>query len=286
MIKSKGQKAFNIFNIIFLSLVSLAFLLPYWMIVAASFSDELRLIREGYGLWFKSFDISAYRFIFTSNNLLLRSIWNSVQLTLFGSLATIIVTGLYAYPLSRPYLRGKKFFSIFMLIPFLFSGGLIPYFMVVSEFFYNSMLAIIVPGSFATWYAILMRNYFMSIPESLEEAAKLDGASDIVVVVRVILPLSKPIIATIVLYAAVSYWNNWVGPLLFFEDKDKYPLQYFIQQIMTSVNSIYPSTGGGLQPVESVKMACVVVGSLPMILIYPFLQKYFIQGMTLGSVKE
>lgn len=286
MIEYRSRKIFNVFNIIILTLISLTFLLPYWMIIVASFSDELRIIREGYGLWFKGFSLKAYEFIFTANDLLINSVWNSIKLTVIGSLVTLTVTGMYAYPLSRPYLKGRKFFNVFMLIPFLFSGGLIPYFIVVSEFFYDSLLAIIVPGGFAIWYAILMRNFFMMIPYSLEEAAKLDGAGDMSVFFRIILPLSKPIIATIVLYSAVSAWNNWVGPLLFFENKTKYPVQYFIQQIMTSVNSIYPSDGVGLQPVETVKMACVIIGSMPMIILYPFLQKYFIHGMTLGSVKE
>lgn len=286
VIRSKGQKIFNICNIVLLAVLSLAFLFPYWMIIAASFSNERLLVTEGYSLWFRGFELTAYKFIFTANDLLLRSIWNSIKITVIGSVLTTVVTGMYAYPLSRPYFRGKKFFNIFMLIPFLFSGGLIPYFLVVSEFFYDSLLAIVVPGSFATWYAILMRNYFLTIPESLEEAAKLDGASDIYVLWRIILPLSAPIIATIVLYSAVSNWNNWIGPLLFFEDKTKYPVQYFIQQVMTSVGALYPTSGSGLQPTESVKMACVVIGSMPMIIIYPFLQKYFVQGMTIGSVKE
>lgn len=287
---SRSYRVFTVINYILLTLFTLMFCLPYLMIVSASFSDELTLIREGYSLIPQGLSVAAYRYIFTENTLIFTSIWNSVKLTVIGSALTLIVSGMYAYPLSRPYIRFKKIFNIFMIIPMLFSGGLIPYYLTVTSVFggilYDSIWAIILPGCFAIWYAILMRNYFLSLPDSLEEAAKIDGASDVTVLIRIILPLSKPIIATILLYSAVSLWSNWYGALLFIRTPERYPLQFFIQQVMANVNSLYPTSSSTLQPSETLKMACVVVSTLPIIIIYPFVQKYFVQGTTLGSVKE
>ena len=216
----------------------------------------------------------------------MRSLLNSVIITLGSSFAVLIVTGLYAYPLSRSNLKGKKFFSWLMIIPMLFSGGLIPTFVVTSFFFYNSLLALIIPGSFAAWYCLLMRNFFYSVPESLKEAAAIDGASEMKIYISIMIPLSVPIFMVIFLYSAVSAWNNWFGPLLYLDDVELYPLQYFVQQIISDVNSIFPTSGDSLVPIESVKMACVVVASLPLIVIYPFIQKYFVEGTSVGAVKE
>lgn len=284
--RGKGWRIFNVFNIAAIAMISLVFLLPYWMIVAASFSDEYTLITNGFGIWFRGFSFDAYRFIFTQNDKILVALKNSVFITLASSFVTLLVSGLYAYPLTCKEFKGKKLLSIFMIIPMFFGGGMVPTFMIVSEFFYDSIWALIIPGCCASYYVILIRNYMYGIPDSLREAAKIDGANDIIIYLTVILPLSVPVFCTIFLYAAVSAWNNWMGPLLYLNDKSKYPLQYFIQQVLNNINSMYSSTGDSIVPSESVKMACVIVGSLPMIIIYPFIQKYFIQGTNMGAVKE
>lgn len=284
--RSTPQKVFNVFNIIFLFLITLIYLLPYWIIVVASFTDEFSLKLNGYSIFTTHISFEAYKFIFGETDLVLRSLLNSVIITLGSSFAVLIVTGLYAYPLSRSNLKGKKFFSWLMIIPMLFSGGLIPTFVVTSFFFYNSLLALIIPGSFAAWYCLLMRNFFYSVPESLKEAAAIDGASEMKIYISIMIPLSVPIFMVIFLYSAVSAWNNWFGPLLYLDDVELYPLQYFVQQIISDVNSIFPTSGDSLVPIESVKMACVVVASLPLIVIYPFIQKYFVEGTSVGAVKE
>lgn len=291
MIKtSASRKVFVVCNVLALVIVSLVFLLPYVMIISASISDEIQLITKGYSIFPRGFSMKAYSYIFTKSGAqdtsILRAFANSVFITLVSSVVILLVTGLYAYPLSRSYLKGKKFFNWLMIIPMLFGGGMIPTFIIVSYFFYDSMLALIIPGAMAPYYGILMRNFFMGIPDSLEEAAKIDGASDLRVYFKIILPLSKPLFATIFLYAAVAAWNNWMGPLLYITDASKYPLQYFTQKVMTDINSIYSGNQTELMPTESVKMACVVIGSLPIICIYPFIQKYFIQGTNVGAVKE
>ncbi len=284
---TRGRLAFNIFNYSFLSLLSLAFLIPYWMILSASFTDELTLTRNGFALIPKKLSLYAYEFILKSDPYMLLSIKNSIVMTVVGTLITTMVCILFAYPLSRARLRGRKIMSLYMIFTMLFGGGLIPYYLVVTSFFTDSMWAIIIPGAMAPFYAILLRNFFWTVPDSLEEAAKMDGASDFRVLLTIYIPLSMPVVATVVLFAAVAYWNNWVGPMLFLTSKEKYPIQYLIYQITSNITSIYGGgSGGNVLPSESVKMASVVLGSLPIIILYPFLQRYFINGMIIGGVKE
>ncbi len=286
MLKSKGEKVFNVFNIILMCLLSLVFFLPYWMILISSLTDELALIRNGYGLWTNDFSFEAYRYIFTTNPLMIRSILNSIFIAVVGAILTLVVSMLYAYPLSRRSTKGKRFFSVYSVITMLFGGGLIPTFLVVSTFFDDSLLAIIVPQAMSAWYAILLKNYYMSLPESLEEAARLDGAGHYTIMFRIYVPLSMPINASILLFTAVSLWNNYTSPMIYLTTKEKFPVQYLVQQIMTSLDSIYGGVSTGVTPSQSVKMASIVVASLPIIIVYPFLQKYFINGTIVGGVKE
>ena len=286
MLKSKGEKVFNVFNIILMCLLSLVFILPYWMILISSLTDELALIRNGYGLWTNDFSFEAYRYIFTTNPLMIRSILNSIFIAVVGAILTLVVSMLYAYPLSRRSTKGKRFFSVYSVITMLFGGGLIPTFLVVSTFFDDSLLAIIVPQAMSAWYAIRLKNYYMSLPESLEEAARLDGAGHYTIMFRIYVPLSMPINASILLFTAVSLWNNYTSPMIYLTTKEKFPVQYLVQQIMTSLDSIYGGVSTGVTPSQSVKMASIVVASLPIIIVYPFLQKYFINGTIVGGVKE
>ena len=283
---TKGRIAFNICNYTALTLLTLAFLVPYMYIISASFSDEIAFVKEGFTFLPKKWSLEAYHFLLTTDSQMLRSIGNSLILTVGGTLVTTTVSMLYAYPLSKKYLRGRKFFSIYMIFTMLFSGGLIPYFLTVSEFFDDSLLAIIVPGAMAAYYAILMRNYFMAIPSGLEEAAKIDGASDFQILRKIYVPLSLPVIVTVALFAAVSNWNNFVGPMLFITSPEKYPLQYLIQQLLDDVSGIYAPASDQIIPQQTLKYAAVILGSMPMILLYPFLQKYYINGMVMGGVKE
>ena len=277
---------FNICNYALLTLLSLAFVVPYIYVLSASFSDEIAFSRKGFSLFPSQFSLEAYRFLITYDSQLILSVLNSVVLAVGGTFVTTLVSMLYAYPLSRKYLKGNKFFSVFMIFTMLFSGGIIPYYRVVSSMFYDSLLAIIVPGAMAAYYAILMRNFFMSIPDSLEEACKIDGGNDFLILFKIYLPLSLPVLATVALFAAVSNWNNYVGPMLFIKTKSKFPIQNLIQQLLNDVSGIYAGASDKVMPIQTLKYAAVVLGSLPMILLYPFLQKYYINGMVLGSVKE
>lgn len=283
---TKSRIAFNIFNYTALTLLTLVFVVPYIYIISASFSDEITFVKNGFTFLPEKWSLEAYRFLLTTDDQMLRSIGNSLILTIGGTLVATTVSMLYAYPLSKKYLRGRKFFSVYMIFTMLFSGGLIPYYLTVSEFFDDSLLAIIIPGAMAPYYAILMRNYFMSIPDSLEEAAKIDGATDFQILLKIYVPLSLPVIVTVALFAAVSNWNNFVGPMLFITSPEKYPLQYLIQQLLDDVSGIYASASDAIVPQQTLKYAAVILGSMPMILLYPFLQKFYINGMMMGGVKE
>ena len=283
---TKSRIAFNIFNYTALVVLSLIFIVPYIYIISASFSDEIAFVKNGFTFLPVKWSLEAYHFLLNTDDQMLRSIGNSLILTIGGTLVTTFVSMLYAYPLSKKYLRGRKFFSLYMIFTMLFSGGLIPYYLTVSEFFDDSLLAIIIPGAMAGYYAILIRNYFMSLPSSLEEAAKIDGATDFQVLVKIYVPLSLPVIVTVALFAAVSNWNNFVGPMLFITSREKYPLQYLIQMLLDDVSGIYAAASDAIIPQQTLKYAAVILGSMPMILLYPFLQKFYINGMVMGGVKE
>lgn len=285
---TKGRLAFNIVNYTLLSLLTLCFVIPYIYILSASFSDEIAFSKAGFTLLPREWSLKAYAFLLTTDGQMLRSIFNSVIVTVAGTVLVTFVSMLYAYPLSKKYLRGNKLFSIIMIFTMLFSGGLIPYFLTVSNIFPEaSLLTLIIPGCMAPYYAILLRNFFMGIPDSLEEACKIDGGTDFLILFRIYFPLSMPVIATVALFAAVSKWNDYVAPLLFVStDKTKFTLQFLIQQLLSDVSGIYASGGSEIVPAQTLKYAAVVFGSLPMIMLYPFLQKYYITGMVLGGVKE
>lgn len=282
---SKGRLAFNICNYTMLTLLTVVFVVPYMYVLSTSFSDEYVFYEVGFKLLPKSWSLNAYKFLLTYDNQMLTSVWNSVLVTVGGTFLTTLVSMLYAYPLSKKYLRGHKVFALVMIFTMLFSGGLIPYYFVVTSIFKKeSLWMLIIPNCMAPYYAILIRNFFIGIPDSLEEACKIDGGNDFLILFRIYLPLSMPVIATVMLFAAVSKWNDYMSALLFITDKSKYPLQYFIQMILDSPEHIYASNAS--IPTQTLKYAAVVFGSLPMIILYPFLQKFYINGMVMGSVKE
>jgi ABC-type glycerol-3-phosphate transport system permease component len=200
-----------------------------------------------------------------------------------------------AYVLSRKYLPYRSGLTIFVFVTMLFNGGLIPWFLIVKGLgMMNTLWALFIPGTISVWNMIIMRNFFMSLPESLEESAKLDGASDFTVYFRIIIPLSMPIIATMIVYMAVGYWNEWYSALIFITtNQDLTTLQLLLKKILTSTQVTMSSRGGRklanaagtLTPSESLKMASVMVATVPILIIYPFLQKYFVQGIMIGSIK-
>ncbi|HZG58100.1 carbohydrate ABC transporter permease [Paenibacillus sp.] len=263
---------------------------PFVYILSISVSSEEALATHGATLLPSSFTLDAYRFLFTNGDRLFRSFGVSIFLATVGTALNVLVTAMLAYPLSRKYLPYRITVMKGIFFTMLFSGGLIPtYLLVLSIGLYDSVWALIIPGLINSWNLILMRNFFMTIPDSLEESALIDGANELQVFLRIILPTSKTIIATIALFYAVAHWNSWFGALMYISDLNKWPAMLFLRQILANLNNpaniVMTSPIATKPPTEPLRMACVVVLTVPILLSYPFAQKYFVKGVMLGSIK-
>lgn len=285
---------FRIFNASFLIALSIAFILPFILIAVASFTPEDEIALHGFRLWSPKFTTYAYKYLFASSSQFVDAFKVTTVLTVIGTLNSLVWTSMGAYVLSKKYLPYRKTLTIFVVITMLFNGGLIPWYIVVKNLgMLNTMFSMFIPGTINVWNLILMRNFYSALPDSLEESAKLDGASDFTVFVKIIVPLSMPIIATMVVYLAVGYWNEWYNCLLFITSNTKLTtLQLLLRKILTTTVEMSSkggrklvNTAGGLPPSESLKMATVMVATVPIIIIYPFLQKYFVKGIIIGSIK-
>lgn len=287
MVRSKSDKVFNVVNITIICLLTLTFIFPVMLILSASVSSSYSFAQYGYTIFPRVVDFYAYKYVFVQNPLFVRSLGNSIYVTVVGTVLMIFNCALYAYTLIQKDFVGKKFFSLFAIFTMLFAGGTIPYYLVVTGVgLENSLWSVILPGSISAWNILLMRNFFASIPHSLLEAAGLDGASHGKILLKVVLPMSFPVIATVILFTAVGFWNNWFGPLLFIDKNHREiaPIQSILREITQDVSAIVGQNSD--LPVEAIQNATVVVATLPIIIVYPALQKYFINGMMLGSVKE
>ncbi len=286
-IESKGAKVFQVADVALLSILGLLFLIPYYLIFVGSFTDESAFLLNGYSLWPAQWSLEAYGSVFATGSNIFQSLISSVIITLSGTAIQVCVTTLTAFGLSRRKLFGKKVLMFILLFSMLFSGGLVPTYIWIAGTLHlrNNYLAVVLPGALNAWNCILTINYLRGIPQEMEEAAKLDGCGCWKLFFRIYVPVSVPIIATITLFAAVQYWNMWAEPTLYFDSnhRNMLPLTALLREIIQE--DISP-TGGNVRGVsETVKMATVVVATLPIICVYPFLQKYFMSGLMLGSVK-
>ncbi len=289
--RTRGEKIFNVFNIFLLTLFSLTFVIPYLIVVSTSLSDELTVLRDGYTLIPKGFTTAAYEFAFKSSPILLRAILNSVGLLIVGVPMSMAVQFIAGYALSKRFLPGHRVLNFLMVFTMMFGGGLVPFYLLVRGLgMYNSYWSLIIPGLFSSYNLVLIRNFFDGQPAALEEAALIDGASYWQSFWRISLPTAKPLIATIGVFSMVSSWNNWYNAMLFISDINKYPIMLVVRQIYIDFNALVANAaaiqGITILPTETAKMAVIVIASLPIIIVYPFLQKYFVQGVMLGAVKE
>lgn len=286
------------FNII-LSLIAISCVLPLLFVIIISLTNEEDIVRYGYSLFPKNFSFKAYEVLFSSGNSLLLTYINTILVTFLGTVLGLIITTAYAYALSRQDFRYRKIFSIIIFIPMVFSGGLVATYMVMTRvlFLKDSLLSLIIPLLGNTFYIIVMKTFFQtSIPNSLIEAARVDGANEFIIFFKIVLPMALPGIATIGLFYTLAYWNDWFQAMLYIESDSKLTLQYFLIRIQNSTDflaSRASSIGGATAseafsklPKETIKMAIVVVSTLPIAMAYPFFQKYFVKGLTLGAVKE
>ena len=288
---SLGEKIFKVINVFMLILLSAVFIVPYLIVLSSSVSDELALLKDGYSVIPRGFTLAAYEFIFKNCPILLRSIFNSVGVTLVGTLLGLAVQLMLGYGMSKTYLPGYKIINFLIMFTMMFGGGLVPSYLINKALgLVDSYWALILPGLCSSWNLLLIRNYFQGQSVALEEAASIDGASQFQIFTKIAVPTAKPIIATIALFAGVGGWNDWYLAMLYIQDRSKYPIQQVIRELLANFSVLVENSAAlnntSVLPQESAKMAAVVVGSLPIILVYPFLQKYFINGMMLGSIKE
>lgn len=284
---TKGEKAFDIFNVLFLTAFSLMCLIPFINILATSFATPGEITTSTFILWPKTVTLDAYRYILSTPTIF-RSIGVSLFVTAVGTFISMVLTSFMAYALSRRYLHGRGLFNFLVVFTMLFSGGMIPTFLVVNNLgLIDSVWSLILPGAVSAYNMIIMRNFFQGIPDSLEESAKMDGCSDFGVFFKIILPLSLPSIATISLFYAVTYWNTYQSAILYINDSAKWPVQVLLRQIVLVSSGLNAdaSVVDVVPPAQSVKMAVIVIATLPMLIAYPFVQKYFVKGAMVGSVK-
>ncbi len=283
--ESTGYRVFTVFNTIIMILVAVATLYPFLYLVSQSFTSTQAII-EGYtGLVPKGFNVDTYAYVLTRNDYeFLRYYLNTIIYTVIGTVLSLFFSSILAYPLSKPNLRINKILSPFIIFTMYFGGGLMAnYVLMLKLGLKNSMWGFILPMLISTYYVILMRSFFMSIPKDLEEAGEIDGLNKWGVFWFIARPLSTPIIATMTLFYAVMYWNNWFNAKLYLQDKTKWPVAYFLQTIIRGAGSSEPDAQSMTANIKSCAMVLTV---LPIICIYPAIQKYYVQGMMLGGVKE
>jgi putative aldouronate transport system permease protein len=287
--RTKGEKTFEIANVlIMLGMIFISFY-PIWHVVMASFSGNNEIMAHR-GILFKpaAFTLSAYNSVFESAAIL-RGYLNTVIIVVFGCALNITMTALGAYFLSRRDVMWKKPLTVLIIITMFFSGGLIPFYLTVKDLkMLDSLLAVIIPGAISTYNMVILRTAFQSIPESLEESARLDGASHITVLFRIVIPLSMSTIAVLLLYYGVGHWNAWFNAMLFLQKRrDLFPLQLILREMLiqnTNADSYNKSIDAAVVT-ETFKYAVIVVSTVPVLCVYPFLQKYFVKGVMIGAVK-
>ena len=296
-ITSKREKiAQAVFHLVFIG-ICLTVIIPFLLVFMSSITEENELIRNGYRFWPGKFSFAAYEYIFRSSTALVRAYGISLLITVVGTILGLSIVTLYAYPLSRPEFKGRNLFTFIAFFTMLFNGGLVSSYLTWTRLLNvkNSIAALIFPFLLMNAFnVILMKNYFKAnIPSELIEAARIDGAGEFGIFFRIVLPLSTPILATVGLFVAISYWNDWMNGLYFITKRtDLFSLQNYLNRMLTdiqflnsSANKVSSYTQGVKMPATSIKMALAVVGVVPIMVLYPFFQRYFVKGITIGAVK-
>ena len=289
--KSKGERAFQVFNYAFLMLIMLVCLYPVWYVAVASFSNSNALTQHS-GLLFRpiGFSMDAYKKVF-QNPMIGKGYLNTLFILIIGVFLDLVMTSLGAYFLSRKRVMFKKPIMLFIVFTMFFSGGMIPFYINLKELHLTNMLwGLIIPFMITTSNLIILRTSFESIPESLIEAAQIDGAGHIRILTTIVLPLSKAMLAVMVLYYGVSIWNSWFWASAILRNREMYPLQIILREILLSNDTSSMTAGASATDTEaigmSIRYATIMVATVPILCVYPFLQKYFTKGTMVGAVKE
>lgn len=284
-----------IMKVIFYFLVGLfaiICLFPFLLMITSSFMNEKEILEEGYKLFPKEISVSAYEFLFGNPVKLLAAYKVTITIAVVGTLLGLLFMSMAGYVLCRKDLKYRNQISFFLYFTTLFSGGLIPsYILMVNGLgLKDNIWSMILPGLMSPWSIFLMRNFMKAIPDSLYESASIDGAGDFLIYRKIFMPLAKPSLATIGLFLTLAYWNEWYNAMLYIQSVSKFPLQYFLQRIVSQANvQLLIQQGVSINisdlPSESIKMATAIIAIGPIILVYPFVQRYFVSGLTIGAVK-
>ncbi|MCY9664952.1 carbohydrate ABC transporter permease [Paenibacillus alginolyticus] len=294
--KVKSQLYQAIIHVFFIGIVCLC-LLPFFLLVITSFTDEMTIVSEGYSFLPSKFSLAAYEFLWNDSSNIFRAYGITILVTLVGTFVGLSITALCAYPLSRKDMLIRKPLSFIVFFTLLFNGGLVPTYLVYTQVFdmKNTLLALIIPGLLSNgFYVLIMRTFFMtSIPTPVIESASIDGAGEFKIFFQIVLPLSLPILATVGLMQTIGYWNDWFNGLIYVTDSKLFSLQNLLNRILLNAQFLSSNTSSSTTelaassniPMESVRMAMAVIGTIPLLIAYPFFQKYFVKGLVIGAVK-
>lgn len=294
MIQDRKGKIAN--GIITLSFIILAMfcIVPIFYILAASLSDEITLSLEGYSLLPRGFSLEAYKFILESPKAIINAYGVTILVTIVGTVFSLIFTAMFAYVIARKDFVLSQIFSFMVFFSMLFNGGLVPTYIMMTRYYNvkDTLFALIIPYIIMPWHIFLMKGFLSDIPKELIEAAKIDGANEISTFYRIILPISKPAMATVGLFIAFTYWNDWYQSMLYIDKASLTSLQFYLYRIMNNIQYLSTSMMSGniaidmsQMPNETVRMALCILAAGPMLVIFPFFQKYFVKGLTVGAIK-
>lgn len=287
----------NILAYSFCTIIALLCLIPFIMILSGSFSSESAIIANGFSILPQDFSLEAYKTVFKEPMTIIRAYATTIGLTAVGTVVGLLIQTMTAYVLARKDFEWRNAFSFFFYFTTLFSGGLVPTFILYTRTLNlkDSYLALLLPLMFSVYNLLVMKSYITGIPDSLIDAAKIDGCGEVGTLFKVVMPLIKPALATVGLFIALAYWNDWYNAMLYIKSEDKYPLQYFLYQQVNNIEAykkliananVSSSVVSALSlPTQTLKMALTIVVTGPIILAFPFVQKYFVQGITIGAVK-
>ncbi len=290
------SKPVNIFFTALMAIVAIGCVFPFLFVIIISFTSEQSIVQNGYQLIPSGWSLDGYRYLFEMKEQILQALFITVFVTVFGTIVNVIFTSTYAYAISRQNFPYRRFFTMLALASMLFSAGMVPNYIVMTNLLglKDTIWALILPMALSPFNIIVMRTFYRrSVPDAIIEAARIDGAGELRTFLQIVLPLSVPGIATISLFAALAYWNDWFNALLYIQSDNLVPLQYLLMKIQANIDFMMQNTALGAQvtggigiPKEATRMAMVVISTLPIAATYPFFQKYFVGGLTIGGVKE
>lgn len=290
--RKSDHPLFDLISYTFLSLISVVCLVPFIMLITGSVTDEHAIILYGYRLWPKEFSTAAYQMLFRFPKDIINAYGVSIFITAVGSFTGLLLISMTAYVIGRKYVKYRNKISFYFYFVTLFNGGLVSTYIAMTRYYNlrNSYIALLLPLLMNAFYLIVMRSFLNSLPDSIAESAKIDGAGELTIFAKIILPLSKPALATVGLFIALDYWNDWYNAMLYISKPTMYPLQYVLYNMLSTQEALARISAQSHismqnQPRESIKLAMACIATGPIILLYPFVQKFFIRGITIGAVK-